>query len=212
MRVISFVGRSGVGKTTLIEHLIAELGSRGYKVATVKHVVDDMDMDKPGKDSWRLARAGSDVVVVGSEDRLFLVKKIDHEPNFAEILPFILGVDLVLVEGFRKWKIPKIEVHPQGEDLLCPLEELSAIVSDEPLEVSIPCFSPPETNIIADFILQSLVAEDLEVCLLVNDEPIPLNPFVQEIISKVTLAMVSTLKLEGTKEIEILNILVKKSR
>jgi molybdopterin-guanine dinucleotide biosynthesis protein B len=210
MQVISFVGKSGVGKTSLIEHLIAELGARGRKVATVKHVVDGMDMDKPGKDSWRLARAGSDVVVVVSEDKLFLVQKIGHEPNWAEILPFMLGVDLVLVEGFKKWNVPKVEVHHQGEGLLYPPEELSAVVSDEPLKIGIPCFLPSEIECIADFILQSLPAEELEVCLLVNDEPIPLNSFVQEVISKVTLAMASTLKLKGEKEIKRLSISVKK--
>jgi molybdopterin-guanine dinucleotide biosynthesis protein MobB len=179
MQVISFVGRSNAGKTTLIEHLIAELRGKGYKVATVKHARDniEMDMDKEGKDSWRFAQAGSDVVVVGSQYKLVSIKRMDHEPELEEILPLILGTDLALVEGFKRWKIPKIEVHPKGEDLLYPPEELSAIISDEPLKVSAPCFLPSDTKAIADFILQSLMSPDCETHLLVNDKPIPLNHF-----------------------------------
>ncbi len=134
--LISVVGKSESGKTVLMEQLITEFKKRGYKVAAVKHCHAEMEIDHPGKDSWRYARAGSDAVCISAPDKLALIEKCDHELNIEEIMP-IMGIqfDLVLVEGFKKKKLPKIEVHRRelGNDLLCSPQELSAVVTDEPL-------------------------------------------------------------------------------
>jgi molybdopterin molybdotransferase len=153
--IVSIVGKSQSGKTVLMEQLIAEFKRRGYKVAALKHSRGGMEIDHPGKDSWRYGQAGSDAVLISSPDKLALIKNLDHDPGIGEILP-IVGpeFDLVLVEGFKKSKIPKIEVHRKklGDDLLCSPEELSAIVTDEPLDTDIPQLPWGNVVAVADFI------------------------------------------------------------
>ena len=110
--IISFVGRSNSGKTTLLESLIGELKQRGHSVATVKHSVHDLELDHPGKDSWRFAEAGSDAVVLGSPKKVALIKRVDREATLEDLLRLI-GDDyeLILVEGFKDSNTTKIEVH-----------------------------------------------------------------------------------------------------
>jgi len=158
--VVSIVGKSQSGKTILMEQLIAEFKRRGYKVAALKHSHSGIEIDQPGKDSWRFARAGSDAVVISSLDKLAFIKNLDHELDIEEIMP-VIGpeFDLVLVEGFRKSKIPKIEVHRKelGNDLLCSPEDLSAIVTDGSLDIDIPQFPWGDTVAVADFIEKNFV-------------------------------------------------------
>jgi len=157
---VSVVGKSQSGKTMLMEQLIAEFKRRGYKVAALKHSRSGIEIDQPGKDSWRFARAGSDAVLLSSLDKLAFIKNLDHELNIEEIMPVIGSeFDLVLVEGFRKSKIPKIEVHRKelGDDLLCSPEDVSAIVTDGSLDIDIPQFPWGDTVAVADFIEQNFV-------------------------------------------------------
>jgi molybdopterin molybdotransferase len=158
--IVSIVGKSQSGKTVLMEQLITEFKKRGYKVAALKHSRGGLEIDHPGKDSWRYAQAGSDAVLISSPDKLAFIKNLSHDLGIEEILP-IIGpeFDLVLVEGFKKSKIPKIEVHRKnlGDDLLCSPEELSAIVTDEPLDTNIPQLPWGDTAIIADFIEKNFV-------------------------------------------------------
>jgi molybdopterin molybdotransferase len=165
-QVVSIVGKSQSGKTMLMEQLIAEFKKRGYKVAALKHASHGMEIDQPGKDSWRFAQAGSDAVCVSSSEKLAFIKKLDHDLDIKEIMP-LLGseFDLVLVEGFRESKIPKIEVHRKelGDDLLCSPEELSAIVTDGSLDIlradscQLPIFGWGDIAAIADFIEKNFV-------------------------------------------------------
>jgi molybdopterin-guanine dinucleotide biosynthesis protein MobB len=158
--IVSIVGKSQSGKTVLMEQLIAEFKRRGYKVAALKHSLGGMEIDRPGKDSWRFAQAGSDAVLVISPDRLAFIKNLDHELDLEEILPVIGDeFDLVLVEGFRKSKVPKIEVHKKelGDDLLCSPDEISAIVTNESLDTDIPQLAWGDAVAIADFIEQNFV-------------------------------------------------------
>jgi len=160
--VISIVGKSKTGKTTLLESLVAELKGRGYRVATVKHNHHDFELDRPGKDSWRYAQAGSDAVVISSPHKLALIKPQDHDASIEEILN-LLGeeFDIVLIEGFRRGHAPKIEVHRKGlkEGLLCTLEELIAIVTDEPIDADVPQFSIGDASQITDLIEARLMAK-----------------------------------------------------
>ena len=153
--IVSIVGKSRSGKTVLIEQLIAEFKRKGYKVAALKHSRGRMEIDQPGKDSWRFAQAGSDAVFVSSPGKLAFIKNLDHELSIEEIIT-IDGpeFDLVIVEGFRKIKTPKIEVHRKelGVDLLCSPEELSAIVTDGSLDTDIAQLPWGDTVTVADFI------------------------------------------------------------
>jgi len=159
-KVVSIVGRSKAGKTTLLEGIVAELKGRGYRVATVKHGVHSFEMDKEGKDSWRLAQAGSDAVVISSPQKLAVIKRQDHDATIEEILGLIGDdFDIVLTEGFKRDRAPKIEVHRKGLEggLICSPEELLAIVTDEPLQAGVLRFSPQDVEAIADIIEQRLI-------------------------------------------------------
>jgi molybdopterin molybdotransferase len=162
LSVVSIVGKSQSGKTVLMEQLIAEFKRRGYKVAALKHGRGGMKIDHPGKDSWRFAQAGSDAVLISSPDKLAFIKSVDHDLDIEEILPTVGSeFDIVLVEGFRKSKIPKIEVHRKelGDGLLCSTGELSAIVTDGSLDTDIPQLPWGDTVKVADFIEKNFVLE-----------------------------------------------------
>lgn len=160
--VVAIVGRSESGKTLLVEQLIVEFKRRGYKIATLKHShCGAIEVDQPGKDTWRFAQAGSDAVCISSPHKLALIKKSDYDLRADEVLSFIgPGFDLVLVEGFKRSSLPKIEVHrkEQGSNLLCSPEELLAIVTDAAPDALIACgyrlrtFGWSDTAAIADFI------------------------------------------------------------
>jgi len=157
---VSVVGRSGSGKTTLIVRLIAEFKKRGYKVVAIKHATRDVEIDQPGKDSWRFAEAGSDAVILTSPHKFALIKKVDHDLGIEEILPFVgAGFDIILVEGFRESRIPKIEVYRKnlGGNLICSPAELALVITDEPLDLAIPQLSCESIAAIADFIEKEFV-------------------------------------------------------
>jgi molybdopterin-guanine dinucleotide biosynthesis protein B len=197
--VVSIVGKSGVGKTTVMEKLIAELKKRGYRVATLKHNVHGFDIDLEGKDTWRYAQAGSDTVAISSSHKIAIIRKVGHDHTLAELNRFIgTDFDIILAEGFKQDKAPKIEVHRQelGAELLCNKEELLAIATDERLEIDVPQYTLEDARGIADLIEKRFFDREQEdiVALYVNEEPIPLNTFVKSVISKTVLGMVSALK------------------
>ena len=207
--IISIVGKSKAGKTTLLEGLIIELKRRGYKLAVIKHAGDDLELDKRGKDSWRLSQAGGGVVAVSSPHKLVVIKQMERDQSPQELSGFIgWDYDLILTEGFRQSNNPKIEVHrkEQGKELLCPPQQLLAVVTDEPLDVDVPQFSADEIQQLADLIESRLQAESGEddVNLSVNDVPVSLNPFVNNFLARTLLAMVSALK--GVKRVKSLHI------
>lgn len=210
--VVCIVGKSRAGKTSLVERLIGELKRRDYRVATVKRIHQDLELDKPGKDSWRHAQAGSHAVVISAPQKLALMKPQDHDVSIAEIL-HLLGeeFDIVLIEGFRESRVPKIEVHKRElkEGLLCSPQELMAIVTDEPLEADLPQFSPEDIRGIADSIEEKLIAprgEDL--ALFIDGSHISLNRFAKKFIANTLIGMVSTLK--GVEKVRSLEVSVRK--
>ncbi|HHW02083.1 MAG TPA: molybdopterin-guanine dinucleotide biosynthesis protein B [Thermoanaerobacterales bacterium] len=148
--IISFVAKSGTGKTTLLEKVIKELKNRGLRIAVIKHA-HEFEIDHPGKDSWRHAQAGADIVAVSSEDKFALIEKRQKEMTLDEIASRISGVDLILTEGFKKEKTPKIEVFRSevSSQLLSKPEELIAIASDVRLDLEVPCYDINDASGIA---------------------------------------------------------------
>ena len=152
--IISVVGKSKSGKTTLIEKLIPELKKRGYRVGTVKHASHDFDMDKKGKDSWRHKAAGADTVIVASSERIVMVK----DENFVQlesIEKYFDDVDLVITEGFKKEKRPKIEVccsHKNKTPLCNDDKTFIALVTDRDISVNVPTFGSEEIEALSDLI------------------------------------------------------------
>ncbi len=158
-KVVSFIARSGTGKTTLLEQVIAELKRRGYKVGAIKHDAHRFEIDHPGKDSYRFSAAGADTMLISSSSKLALVKQHPAAPPIEELLATYFGdVDIVLTEGLKKSALPKIEVHraAHGSTLLCRGEQhdptLLAVASDEPLELDVPILDLNNPLAIADFI------------------------------------------------------------
>ncbi len=131
--VISIVGRSNSGKTTLLEKLIPELKRRGYRVATVKHHSHPgIEFDQPGKDTWRHAQAGSDYVVIAALDRIASIRRVEREPTLDEIVASIRDVDIILTEGYKQTGKHKVEVvrAERSTQPLCSPDELLALVTD----------------------------------------------------------------------------------
>lgn len=138
MRVLGIAGWSGSGKTTLLAKLIPALIGRGLTVSTIKHAHHDFDVDQPGKDSWRHREAGATEVLVSSDRRWALMH--EHrgaaEPPLADLLAKLQPVDLVLVEGFKREAIPKLEVWraETGKPPLHPADpSIVAVASDGPI-------------------------------------------------------------------------------
>jgi molybdopterin-guanine dinucleotide biosynthesis protein MobB len=161
--IVSVVAKSGTGKTTLLEKLIAELKRRGYRVGAIKHDAHRFDIDREGKDSWRLTQAGADTMVITSPAKLAMVKMNPggEEPPLAETIDTLFGdVDIVLTEGFKKSAMPKIEVHrrERSEVLLCRGEEhdpsLIAVASDVPWTLDVPVFGIDDAAAICDLIVE----------------------------------------------------------
>ena len=152
--IISVVGTSKSGKTTLIEKLIPELKKRGYRVGTIKHTAHDFDMDKKGKDSWRHKAAGADTVIVASREKIVMVKD-ENISGLKSIEKYFDNVDLVITEGFKKENRPKIEIYRSNKSNppLCQNDKtIIALVTDTDLLVNIPVFGLEAINSLADMI------------------------------------------------------------
>ncbi len=147
--VISIVAKSGTGKTTLLEKLIAELKRRGHRVGAIKHDAHEFEIDHPGKDSWRLTQAGADTMIVSSAAKVAMVRQhaASEEPSVHQLVAaYFDDMDIVLTEGFKRSGFPKIEVNrkERSESLLCRGDDhdstLIAVASDQKLELDVPVF------------------------------------------------------------------------
>ena len=158
-QIISIVGESKSGKTTLIEKLIPELKSRGYRVATIKHSAHSLSFDKPSKDSWRHIQAGSAATAIASTDQIVLIKPVDEEPELSNIA-HLLGedYDIILTEGFKQSSTPKLEVHRKAAGPpLNQINNLIAIATDEPLATKVRQFPLHDIKNIANFLENSFI-------------------------------------------------------
>lgn len=159
MKILGIAGYSGSGKTTLIEKLVPLLVQAGLRVSLVKHAHHEFDVDRPGKDSWRHREAGCTEVLVSSSRRWALMHELrgEAEPALEEQLKHLSPCDLVLVEGYKRDPIPRIEVHRAGGDraLLFPDDPyVIAVASDEPVDTTLPRFGLDDAPSIARFILE----------------------------------------------------------
>lgn len=143
MKVFGIAGWSGAGKTTLIERLVPWFTAAGWRVSVVKHAHERFDIDRPGKDSHRFREAGSGEVLISSPARWALMHEHHDaaEPGLDELLSHLSPCDLVLVEGFKREPIPKLEVHrvANGKPLLAPDDRhVVAVASDQPVATATP--------------------------------------------------------------------------
>ena len=164
MRAFGLAGWSGSGKTTLMGRLLPELTGRGIRVSTVKHAHHDFDIDQPGKDSWQHRQAGATEVLIASARRWALMHELRGapEPGLLDLVQNMTPVDLLLVEGFKRHPMPKLEICRPSlgkTPLWCQDGMVLAVALDEPMpedwrnRLTLPIFDLNAVGVIADFIL-----------------------------------------------------------
>ncbi len=209
--VVCIVGKAKSGKTTFIEKLIAEMAGRGWRVATIKHVAPKVEMDKPGKDSYRHVAAGSLATVIASTEKLALIKAEQPESILGDSL-HLLGedYDIVIAEGFKGSDAPKMEIH--RKEVGTPLEGLKnrfAIVTDESLILEAEQFSFQDVKGVADLLQKCFIVPQRErVNIYINGRQVGLKVFPSDVIAGTALGIASSLR--GVGEIERLQINVKR--
>jgi len=161
MKLFGFAGFSGSGKTTLIEQLIPLFTARGLRVSLIKHAHHAFDVDQPGKDSYRHRQAGAQEVLVSSSRRWALMHELrgEPEPALEALVGRMAACDLLLVEGFKRAALPKLEVYRQslGEGPLHPHDpHIVAVASDTALQAPVPVLDLNRPAAIGEFILAHL--------------------------------------------------------
>ncbi|MCC8966037.1 molybdopterin-guanine dinucleotide biosynthesis protein B [Bradyrhizobium sp. Pear76] len=160
MKVIGLAGWSGAGKTTLLSRVIPYLLGRGLRVSVIKHAHHEFDVDVPGKDSWVHRQSGATEVLVSSTRRWALMHELRgaDEPRLPELLAKMAPVDLVVVEGFKREPVNKIEVYraANGKPLLFPDDpRVVGIASDVAIETTLPIAHLDDIEDVAELILRS---------------------------------------------------------
>ena len=161
MKIFGFAGYSGSGKTTLIEQLVPRLLRSGLRVSVIKHAHHSFDVDKPGKDSYRHRESGAGEVIVTSDKRWVLMHELRGapEPTLHQQVQRFSPCDLILVEGYKREAIPKLEIHRRiiGEPLLYPQDRnIVAIATDEPVAAPLPVLDLNDCDAIAGFLVRHL--------------------------------------------------------
>ncbi|MBW2056074.1 MAG: molybdopterin-guanine dinucleotide biosynthesis protein B [Deltaproteobacteria bacterium] len=198
--IVSIVGKSNSGKTTLIERVVPELAGRGYRVATIKHDVHGFEIDREGKDSWRHRRAGTYMVILSSPKQIALIQDVDRDLSLEELRErFVQDVDIVLSEGFKRDSQPKIEVFREEEhgELMCSVEDnLIAVATDRKVDLPVPCLDMNDGKGVADFIEERFLRQrgGEGISLVVDGRSVSMTPFIKTLFTTTIRAMVSTLK------------------
>ncbi|MBP1850949.1 molybdopterin-guanine dinucleotide biosynthesis protein B [Rhizobium halophytocola] len=162
-RVFGISGWKNSGKTGLAVRLVEEFTRRGYRISTIKHAHHDFDIDKVGADSYRHRQAGAHEVTIVSGTRFAIMHELrgEAEPSFEEILSRIAPCDLVLIEGYKREPIPKVEarrLEANNREPLAPSDpHIVAIAADHPVDDDrLPVFDLDDTAAIADFISRTI--------------------------------------------------------
>jgi molybdopterin-guanine dinucleotide biosynthesis protein B len=153
--VVTFVGKSGAGKTTFVEQVVRALKAAGLRVGVAKHTHHLVEFDQPGKDSWRFAQAGGDVVVLGTPRGFTLFDRAGEEVGLLDIARQLDGrVDIVIAEGYKTAPVPKIAVvrRAVSSELPCAPADLIALVTDVAWETAAPRFTFQQTEEVASFL------------------------------------------------------------
>lgn len=201
-KVVAVVGRSGSGKTRLIERLILELKARGRRVAALKHCPHGFDFDAKAKDSRRFFEAGADGVAMVSPRETAVVRKREEECNLLLMAEKEFPeAEFVLIEGGKGIKgVRKVEIMNGGRraKAITDPAELIALVSAAPLKSRKPVFHPDSIAEIADFLEKNAPGTGSEVALEVDGMSVRLKDFVRKFIKNTVLGIVGS--LHGVKE------------
>ena len=199
-KTVALVGKPDSGKTTLMEKLIPELNSRGYRIGTIKHHVHEFEMDRKGKDTWRHKQAGDQTVALSSPTGFGVIRDVDHDLAIEELLDrYYYDVDLVIAEGYKSTSLPKFEVFRSAvQETPLPGRDQTwvAMISDTPLDIDLPCFGLDDVTTIVDLLVDRFITRSTsrQVALLVDGQPVALKPFAESLIRKTIQGMTSCLK------------------
>lgn len=209
--IISFVGASGVGKTTLLEKVITLLSKKGYRIGIIKHDAHTFEIDHEGKDSFRHKKAGAKTVVLSSPEKVAVVRDVRKEMSINSIRFDFLpdNLDIIITEGYKRAKNPKIEVIRKAlsPKSVCKGDKhLIAYAADvKPKRLAVADAWNPKVRIfdindaksIADFIEKKflkLQRKDKGIYLMVNGKDIPLKPFIANLLIQAVNGMIDSLK------------------
>ena len=213
--IVSIVGKSDSGNTTLIERLRPEHIQRGYKVATVKHDVHSFEVDKEGKDSWRHRQAGACCTIISSPKQIAVISTTDHDATLEEIRGrFVDEIDIIISEGYKNDSAPKVEVFRKEvhEEPLCTREDsLVALVTNHQIDLGVPCLDLDDTEGLADLIEKQFLSAPItpQIRLQVNGRQVPLTSFTESFITRTVRGMIGTLK--GCEDPEYIELTINPS-
>jgi molybdopterin-guanine dinucleotide biosynthesis adapter protein len=208
--IISIVGKSDSGKTTLLEKLIAEIKNRGYHIGTIKHDTHGFDIDREGKDTWRHKKAGASTVIISSPNKVAVIKDIKEEKALDTIAAeYLQDMDIIFTEGYKRGNKPKVEVFRKEvhQDLLCTEDDnLIAVASNQHFDLKVPSFNINDVSGLADLIQNKFLRTkpSPSVSLVLDGTYAPLKPFIQEMFINTLTGMVEALKGgKGVRSIQI---------
>ena len=178
VKVFSLIGECAE-KSELVRRLVVELVARGLRVSTIKRVSDAVDLERQGSGTWKHRQAGADEVMIASASRFALLREmpIDTvEPDVAALLARMTPVDIVLLDGFRRSGMPKVEVVPSGREhpqYAGHDPKVLALTSDRPVASTIPCLPLSQIDKLADFVLVNAAPADQAAILRSAEPPSP---------------------------------------
>jgi molybdopterin-guanine dinucleotide biosynthesis adapter protein len=219
MKILAIVGTKNTGKTILVTKIVHELVKRNYRVGTLKHTHHDFDLE--GKDTWRHREAGAELVVGSGENTFFMIKGGLELETILKIIGYIKYLDYLIIEGFKSSKYPKISTTATKDDFTITNVDVFEMSNDDISSLTdlvekrtygqIPDASCGECGFencleMAKAIIKGETSEEVckmkkleEVKLFIGDKMIPLNPFVQDLIKKTVLGMLSSLKTDDVE-------------
>ncbi len=164
-KIISFVGKSNSGKTTLLEKVVTCLTRKGYRIGTVKHTHHKFDPDKEGTDSWRHRKAGACATMVDMDDKIYMVKEDARTPE-EKMMTYLADMDIIIAEGFKRGNFPAIEVFRKESSHRHPLflddtamvgRTMVAFVTDSEYRPDVPVFGLEDVSAISEFIEENFL-------------------------------------------------------
>jgi molybdopterin-guanine dinucleotide biosynthesis adapter protein len=216
MKILSIVGKKNTGKTTLVTKIVHELVKRSYRIGTLKHTHHDFDLE--GKDTWKHREAGAELVVGSGENTFFMIKGRLELEEILKIIIYIKELDYLIIEGFKFSKYPKISTIDAKDDFTIAHVDVFEMSNDDISSLTdlvekrtysrLPNANCGECGFencleMAKAIIRGETSEEVckmkklkEVQLFIGDKMIPLNPFVQDLIKKSVLGMLSSLKTD----------------
>jgi molybdopterin-guanine dinucleotide biosynthesis protein B len=208
--IISIVGKSDSGKTTLLEKLLAEIKNRGYHSGIIKHDTHGFDIDHEGKDTWRHKKAGASTVIISSPNKIAVIRDIKEEKVLDAIAAeYLQDMDIIFTEGYKRGNKPKVEVFRKEvhQELLCTEDDnLIAVASNQHFDLKVPYFDLNDVKGLADLIEDKFLKTkpSPSVSLILDGANAPLKPFIQEMFINTLTGMVATLKGgKGARSIQI---------